>query len=281
MQVLNVYITNSMGSGMPRFFHSHPDHMEVTYVFEGKGIYYLDHKSYEVKKGDLILFNAGGIHGEDPSTGNDICTYSLALKDISEPTLLPNHLVPQGAYPIIHCNEDTAYIDAIMKMACSLPTSPHHKEIRRHLAEAIYYYCLDHLPQNRLNRSEKSLDLVKKAKEYIDENFNQEISCAAIAAKLHVNASYLSRIFKQIMHFSMKEYQKQLRLGAIQTLLIDTPLELQEIALRCGYLDMSHFHSVFKKNTGMTPSKYRETFHIMSETTQQDLPAEISQEFES
>ena len=44
-----------------------------------------------------------------------------------------------------------------------------------------------------------------------------------------------------------------------QIMLADTELQVAEIAGRVGYLDSNYFIKVFKKHTGVTPSKYRES----------------------
>ncbi|MCQ2501335.1 MAG: AraC family transcriptional regulator [Lachnospiraceae bacterium] len=259
IQVVQTTVTDARGSIVPRFFHCHPDYMEIMYIYAGKGVYYLDQKSYPVKAGDIVVFNAGGFHGEDPASTNSLCTYVVALKDVEEPMLLPNHLVFPGGNPIISCGDDAEEIEHLMKMICNLPKTRHARQIQTNLAVAMLYYCIDHLPSAEIVPGSKRYELVSSAKEYIDQHYKEEILFSQLADSLHVNSSYLSRLFSEIIHMSMKQYQIRLRLGAVQTMLIDTEKNVQEISSLCGFSDICHFNAVFKKNTGMTPTEYRES----------------------
>lgn len=94
--------------------------------------------------------------------------------------------------------------------------------------------------------------------EYIQRNYNNsELSVSVICDEMKINASYLSRIFKQQKGCGVLEYIHQYRIDQIKKLLIATRLELQDIAKQTGYETAKAMGRVFKKYTGITPSAFR------------------------
>ena len=50
------------------------------------------------------------------------------------------------------------------------------------------------------------------------------------------------------------------RIGEAQELLMNTNLSIAEVADRLGYSSVCHFNAMFKKNVGMPPGKFRQSF---------------------
>ena len=99
---------------------------------------------------------------------------------------------------------------------------------------------------------------VQDVVEYIQRNYaNPELSVSVICEELNINASYLSRMFKQQKGCGVLEYIHQYRIDQVQQLLVATKLELQDIAEQTGYENAKAMGRVFKKYTGITPSAYR------------------------
>lgn len=83
------------------------------------------------------------------------------------------------------------------------------------------------------------------------------VSLAEIAAKVHMNASYLSQYFKQHTGRNFTEYVAGLRLEEAKMLVARTSLRISEIAERLGYSDIAYFSSTFKRTTGKSPLDFR------------------------
>ncbi len=111
----------------------------------------------------------------------------------------------------------------------------------------------DNLFQSTEHRSR----VVKNAVEYIARNFSEEITLTSAAEELHVNASYLSMLFRQVTGMTFKEHLNHVRIEEAERLLANTNYPILEIAIACGYRDQSYFTKVFKKYTGLTPRQYR------------------------
>ena len=100
-------------------------------------------------------------------------------------------------------------------------------------------------------------ELIQKAILYIHENAKSKISLKDIAASLHVNASYLSSIFKKETGIAITLFIAELKMEDAKKLLENTNLAVTDICYQVGYDNPSYFTEVFKKTTGMTPKEYK------------------------
>ena len=91
---------------------------------------------------------------------------------------------------------------------------------------------------------------------YIDENFDSPITVKELAENVHVSVNTLERHFKETIHHSPLEYIKRKRLAHAASLL-HSGATVMEAYNKSGFSDYSGFITLFKKNYGVTPLKYR------------------------
>ena len=102
-------------------------------------------------------------------------------------------------------------------------------------------------------------DTMYKALDYIKKNYNKRITLEEVAGQVFLNPSYFSKIFKSEMKMTFVSYVNKIRINAAKKLLSDISIPLTDISLMSGFEDQSYFTKVFKKATGVTPGKYRES----------------------
>ena len=100
---------------------------------------------------------------------------------------------------------------------------------------------------------------VQKAIILIDSDLTSDLSLSSIATKLNVSSGYLSALFKKETGQTLTEHVNNKRIKNAMLLLETTKLQVQTIAQYCGILDMQYFSKMFKKYTGTTPKKYRDS----------------------
>ena len=105
----------------------------------------------------------------------------------------------------------------------------------------------------------KHADIVYKVIEFIKENYHRHIPLDEIAEITYMSKTYLSTLFKKETGYSISEYINGIRVERAMTLLIDSDIQIVDIARMCGFEDQSYFTKVFRKITGSTPKKYRES----------------------
>jgi AraC-like DNA-binding protein/ligand-binding sensor protein/urease gamma subunit len=98
---------------------------------------------------------------------------------------------------------------------------------------------------------------LRKAENFILENFTKKISLKEIAAVAGLSPPYFSTIFKEEMGENLSKYLNRLRVEKASSLLLETEMSLSEIAACCCFEDQSWFSKIFKVYTGISPGKYR------------------------
>lgn len=99
--------------------------------------------------------------------------------------------------------------------------------------------------------------IVRLAVDYIHKHYSENISIKDFCVKTKMNAAYLGFLFKNETGIFFSNYLMQYRLFCAVRLLRDTEKQIREIASEVGFSSTSYFISCFKKQTGLSPSKFR------------------------
>lgn len=125
--------------------------------------------------------------------------------------------------------------------------------------ERILGLCLnvhDKISNERLGTTKK---LAEDAKQYIADHYSESgLSVDDICSHLGVGASYFSSVFKKDTGMSFVSYLTEVRMSQAQRLLDTTDEKSYVIAGLVGYDEPNYFSYVFKKQFGVSPSKYRQ-----------------------
>jgi two-component system response regulator YesN len=93
--------------------------------------------------------------------------------------------------------------------------------------------------------------------ELINRYYAEDISLQSVASQINVNASYLSRIFKQETGENFTAYLTRIRIEKAKHYLASGRLRVSEVAHKVGYHNYTYFSKIFKKVVGMSPEDYR------------------------
>lgn len=103
--------------------------------------------------------------------------------------------------------------------------------------------------------------IINNAISFINDNYSSpDLSLEKIADHCHISPSYLSRIFKKKMGFSLTEQVNRTRIEEAKRLLQMSDATVNETAAKVGFTDRSYFCKVFKKQVGLSPSDYKNRF---------------------
>lgn len=100
---------------------------------------------------------------------------------------------------------------------------------------------------------------VLMVREYLYENFADNIKLSDLANIVGLSPYYLLRIFKKVTGLPPHLYQQQIRVDKAKKLL-SIGESLARISHEIGFVDQSHFSRQFKKTTGLTPAQYQKMF---------------------
>lgn len=93
---------------------------------------------------------------------------------------------------------------------------------------------------------------------YIENHFAEPTSIGDLAAQIYLTPCYLTHCFKDATGYSPKQYLVLHRISRAKELLAETDLPAAEAAYRSGFSDVNNFIRTFKRDTGLTPLRYRE-----------------------
>lgn len=99
---------------------------------------------------------------------------------------------------------------------------------------------------------------VEQIKKYIATHVDEKLDLDELAGRFFLNRYYLSHYFKKETGFTVLRYVTNQKMTAAKVLLKEG-YSVTEVASRLAYNSDSHFITVFKKNTGITPKKYAQT----------------------
>lgn len=92
---------------------------------------------------------------------------------------------------------------------------------------------------------------------YIEAHYKEAISLKVLADIAHFSPTYLSRMFHQETECTLCSYINKKRIENAKRLLLQSEQSIQEIAIDCGFINISHFNRVFKNLVGKSPMEYK------------------------
>lgn len=103
---------------------------------------------------------------------------------------------------------------------------------------------------------------VRRAIQYMHENYMCNITADDIAAHVGVHTGHLHRLFRMEIGTRVTEYLTKLRIEKAKTLLKRTDISINYIAEIAGISTQQYFSRLFKQHVGMTPQEYRRSYNI-------------------
>jgi YesN/AraC family two-component response regulator len=100
--------------------------------------------------------------------------------------------------------------------------------------------------------------LVRKAMAYIHEHYPEPISLTQVAGAVGISREHLARCFHQETGVTLVTYLNRYRVGQAKARMDAGEQSLTEIALEVGFASAPYFSRVFRQETGISPSQYRQ-----------------------
>lgn len=130
----------------------------------------------------------------------------------------------------------------------------------RNLIDILQIINDGYLHPYKLQKSDKTPQIVQDTINYINSNFSTGITLDTIASHMNISKSYLSSLFKKHLGVSPYEYLLNIRLERAKRLL-SYGENISDACYASGFSDYSHFIQFFKKRTGVTPFQYKKQHH--------------------
>ncbi|TDP90096.1 AraC family two component transcriptional regulator [Halanaerobium saccharolyticum] len=106
------------------------------------------------------------------------------------------------------------------------------------------------------NAKEQKVEIIETVKDYIDENYKEDISLEDVADYISFSKYYLSKLFKEVEGINYKDYLIKVRMEEAKKRLKNGD-KIKVVACEVGYSDRNYFSRAFKKYTGISPGKFQ------------------------
>ncbi len=257
--------------------HDHSDFLEISLIIEGSADIEYDHRRYRLRRGDLVVKNAGILHGETSHPKAPFEQYCLGISGVNVEGMPPNSLLPSYISPVISTGEAFDYLRAMTSYLYNLSCNPAMQtaEITKQAIENEIS-VINMLVVDKVESSERNhySELTEKTLKYLDTKYGEITNLDDIAKQFFVSPYHLAHIFKNEIGCTINQYLLNRRLGEAQSRLVFTDDPIKAIAADCGYSNTQYFYSVFKKHIGKTPKELREyykTIKASENRTEMDL----------
>lgn len=251
-------------SGSPRYqmpLHWHLEY-ELILVMEGSFTLSLDGGTFPMGPGDCAWVGDGIVHGGTPQD----CVYECVVFDLG--TLL--HSTPvcaksageflaegSGCTGVFPQGSAQARLAGRLFQAME-QESPGYEWTAVGLMWQIMGSLLAGRPvQPPFSRSREKTIRLKNVLTYIRDNYEGPVTLEELAKVAGMNPKYFCRAFAQMTGRTPIDYLNYYRVEQAGEQLLLTERPVTEIALSCGFNDMSYFSRMFSRHKGVSPTRYR------------------------
>lgn len=262
----NNYDINSASFNVNSHIH---DLYEIYYFLKGDVTYYIEGQGYKIEKGDLLIINSQELHKpifNTDSTYERIVVHFLPWyiskynsdsfnllgcfenRDLGKKNKLPHNSIQKH-------NLDKKFKKIIKYIKNNLDES----EV---MIETLFIQLLVSI--NNIFNNEKNIknniieynDNTLKIIKFINKNLEKKITLDLLANEFFLDKYYLSHLFKKNTGFSVIQYVNYKKIMKAKELLSHN-LTCNEVSNKLAFGDYSNFYKAFKKNVGISPSKYQ------------------------
>ncbi len=255
------------------YVHSHDGFSELVIVMEGSADHIVCGESQRIRKGDVFVISNDIEHGYKNAENFHICNImfdpSFFFKNGIDLTKSAGFqalfvLEPRYTRERFFKNRLRLSIDDFMKVYKIIENIYREYYLRNDGRKTIIICDFLHLcvklsrlySFDSLGADENIINLAK-AVTYIEKHYNEKIKISFLADLSNYSERQFIRVFKDAFNCTPSDYVMNIRIKNAKHLLSASNYSITEIAFRCGFGDSNYFSRVFKKDVGVSPTRYR------------------------
>lgn len=280
------------------YLHAH-SFFEACFAHAGHGTFQTSGSVYDVDAGTVFLARPGDVHeivsSDDDPLGIAFWAFTLAprtpvaasapsgpeapepedwtvLRDGSE-DLLSAFADPAG--PVL--SHRTARFPGVLDLlaAEAADPGPAFSAVLRGLAGTLLVDTARSLAGSEVSpvdlgpprAADPAERLARTMVRYLDDNLSRPIRIRDVAAQVHLSERHAARLFRRSTGTSVHAYVTGRRLLLAAQQLLRPEVTIAEVARTCGYHDVHHFTTAFRRHWGSPPGEFRRgggTTHLTS-----------------
>lgn len=236
-------------------YHTH-HFTELLYIIKGKGTFIYSTKEVPIKDHDLIVINPNIEHTEKSGPDYPLEYIALGIQGLA----FSSHDDPCLQVSFFNYKQEKdAYLFYLQQLIEEVENQKEDYEmVIQNILEILLFkmlrkkaFTVEKTSTEKINKDVASI------KNYIKQNFREEITLDTLAEVGHINKYYLVHSFKKAFGVSPIEYLIQTRIRESKILLETTNYPISNISSITGFSSQSFFSQSFKRVTNLSPSQYR------------------------
>lgn len=253
-------------------WHWHEE-LEAAIITEGRAVIIAGNEKYTIHKGEGFFINSSILHGcwdldGSASRFHSIVFHPRLVGGSMDSVFYLNYIKPlleNHTLESIHLKQETAWQAEVLNAIESAWQAAYHElsgyefKVRNALSEMIFLLQCNISNTNRSFTAKKTRnsDRIKSMLRYIHEHYREELNITKIAESASISESECLRCFHSTIHITPIQYVRQYRIQRAANLLAATEERISDIAMQCGFQDMSYFTKTFREMKGCTPTEFR------------------------
>lgn len=259
-----IYIQHQGQADSP---HRH-DYYTILFIEEAQGQHLLDFEAYELGSHQIYFIQPGQVHQlveAAPPIGQVLVFSSdfLVHNNIPVSFIEDLHLFRSyGQHPPLELHPQQwtkirAYLTDIQEAFES--QKKYRMTAIGALLKLLLIYCHHHciLEEENLQQLEAGQSILKNFKQLVEQHYPTWHSSTQYAQALHITPDHLNRTIKSLLGKTAKAYLQERLTIAAKRLLYFSELSNKEIGYELGFSEPANFSAFFKRNTGVSPSYFR------------------------
>lgn len=241
------------------YLHTH-SFFEVCYAYGGGGTFRIGEDVHPVRPGDVHEV----VSADDDPLGIVFWAYTLvrdrSAADEADRSLLEAFAAPNA--PVLARRTD--HVPELVRLLAdeARRRRPGHRPVASALAAALLVETARGVVDPDAVRiastaapREVTVDTMTR---YLRDNYHRPVTVRDVAAQVHMSERHAARLFRQRTGTSIHAYLATLRLEIAAQRLLEHGSSIKEVAHSCGYPDVRHFTTAFRRRWGTTPASFRD-----------------------
>lgn len=251
--------------------HYHKE-LEVIYIREGEISVEVNHKTYSLKDGDLLIIGSHHIHSYNTYEGSPSSDRYLLIFDwhyleqLSRDPLIFDFLSPVLLDTHLFTNEQLPpeIPSLFFNLYKEYKSDQQGKELM--VASELYRFLtmasralthVDGAPDRDTKQLIRAHAMIQTINSLIYDQYHREIKLAEAAELAGYSQFHFTRLFKFQTGLTFKSYLTNFRINMVKEALINDQRPITDIALGHGFNSIKSFNRNFKTITGMSPSDFK------------------------
>ncbi len=234
----------------PQHWH---EHIELHYIFKGKGILKYGDCDFELQGGDLAVINGNELHRGVGGKCDYICI-------IVPPAFFEqNHVIFEKVVRSEYVSEIVGKIYESYLRGGAVDLLDIKGNMYFLISYLIRAFTEKTLGDSTYSGHVNKLNRVNEAIRYMSENYDKQITTRTLANMAHISEGYFCQMFKDVTGKTAMEYLNHLRVDKAEKMLQRTEMTVTETAFCCGFENANYFSRTYKKIKGVTPQSSRQS----------------------